>query len=188
MNDPDFQSRVLSSIGQTNGPRPAGRHAVLWQQASHLYWRTYCWGRLLHLWSLLSRRPRRLLDLNHLCCPACHQFYAGLQTVPVARILGSEGRLRDFDWAFRPLSLRSRERWLRIALATLQGTPVPPVQLIQVGGVYFVRDGHHRISVARAWGQDFIDAEVTVWEGARGPLAVSLPFPAAAHPAAVAEL
>jgi hypothetical protein len=45
-------------------------------------------------------------------------------------------------------------------------TPLPPVELIQVGDVYFVRDGHHRISVARMMGQDSIDAEVTVWETA----------------------
>jgi len=49
------------------------------------------------------------------------------------------------------------------------GTPLPPVELVQVGDVYFVRDGHHRISVARTVGQRDIEAEVTVWH-VDGPL------------------
>jgi hypothetical protein len=48
----------------------------------------------------------------------------------------------------------------------LAGDPLPPVELIQVGSVYFVRDGHHRISVARAMGQQEIEAVVTVWQTA----------------------
>jgi hypothetical protein len=51
-----------------------------------------------------------------------------------------------------------------VAKARLKGVTLPPVELIQVGDVYFVRDGHHRISVARAFGQEHVDAEVTVWE------------------------
>jgi len=47
------------------------------------------------------------------------------------------------------------------------GVTLPLVDLVQVGDVYFVRDGHHRISVARAFGQESIDAQVTVWEVAR---------------------
>jgi hypothetical protein len=51
---------------------------------------------------------------------------------------------------------------LNIAKLRLEGRPLPPVELIQVGDSYFVRDGHHRISVARAFGQTAIDAQVTV--------------------------
>ncbi len=176
MNDINFQTRALAAANPL-ARRPASVHASLWQQASQLFWRSYAQGRLLHLWSVLSRRPHRLLDLNDLCCRTCHQSYAGLQTVSLARIAGSEGRGRDFDTAFRPLNLRSRERWIRVALATLQATAMPAVQLIQVGDIYYVRDGHHRISVAIAWGQAFIDAEVTVWDAAP---AVSSETPAAA--------
>jgi hypothetical protein len=56
------------------------------------------------------------------------------------------------------------ERWLRVAEAYRRGMSLPPVQLIKAGESYFVRDGHHRISVARALGQQEIDAEVVVWE------------------------
>jgi hypothetical protein len=65
-------------------------------------------------------------------------------------------------------------RWLRVAAARDQGKVLPPVVLVQVGDVYFVRDGHHRISVARALGQLDIEAEVTVWH-------LSGPLPCDAH-------
>jgi len=59
--------------------------------------------------------------------------------------------------------------WMGIAMARQQGIAMPAVQLIQVGDLYFVRDGHHRMSVARALGEAYVEAEVTVWEVA-GPL------------------
>jgi hypothetical protein len=86
--------------------------------------------------------------------------YAGIQSVPIERIRGSEGRSEDFDNAFNPLHERSLSRWLSVASVRLAGAAVPPVELIQSGEVYFVRDGHHRISVAKALGEQFIDAEV----------------------------
>ena len=58
---------------------------------------------------------------------------------------------------------RVRERWLSIASSYLHGISLPAVELIQVGDIYFVRDGHHRISVSRAFGEVEIDAEVWVW-------------------------
>jgi len=91
------------------------------------------------------------------------RHYAGLHTVPIAQIQGSEGRSNDFDRDFHPLQDHCKERWLRLAMAREQGKVLPPVVLVQVGEVYFVRDGHHRISVARALGQLDIEAEVTVW-------------------------
>ena len=72
----------------------------------------------------------------------------------------------DFDAQFRPTQTHSQGRWLSVATARLQGVPLPPVELIQVGDTYFVRDGHHRVSVARALGELDIDAEVRVWRAA----------------------
>ena len=61
-----------------------------------------------------------------------------------------------------PISLndRSRERWVSIATLRLSDRGLPAVILLQVGEEYFVRDGHHRISVARALGEAFIEAHV----------------------------
>ena len=88
----------------------------------------------------------------------------GTQTVPINQIRGSEGRRDDFDDAFRPIQARTSARWQSIARAWLQGAKLPPVSLIRLGDVYYVRDGHHQISVARTLGQREIDAIVTVWD------------------------
>ena len=86
---------------------------------------------------------------------------AGLKVVSLDHIVGSVGRGRDFDRRFRPTSGRSRGRWERIAAAARRGESFPPVDLVKVGELYFVRDGHHRVSVARALGRTDIDAYVT---------------------------
>ncbi len=85
----------------------------------------------------------------------------GVQPVALDAIVGSVDRTRDFDRRFRPTSPRVRERWERIAAAMRRGEAMPPVSLFQIGEIYFVEDGHHRISVARAIGWDVIDARVT---------------------------
>jgi hypothetical protein len=93
----------------------------------------------------------------------------GTRPVPVSQIRGSEGRCRYFDADFNPLYDQARGRWLGIARARQQGKYLPPVVLVQVGDTYFVRDGHHRISVARAMGQIEVEARVTIWQ-VTGPL------------------
>jgi hypothetical protein len=85
----------------------------------------------------------------------------GLQVVPLDAIIGSVGRGRDFDRRFRPTSTRVRSRWEQIATAMRRGDALPPVSLNQIGELYFVEDGHHRVSVARALGRTEIDAYVT---------------------------
>jgi len=117
-------------------------------------------------WSWLTGDSRSLLDLGTVeaQCSIQSRCYAGIQTVPISQIQGSEGRSQDFDAEFRPLQSRTRDRWVGIATAGYMGRTLPPVELIQVGDLYFVRDGHHRISVARAMGQEGIEAEVTVWQ------------------------
>jgi hypothetical protein len=114
------------------------------------------------------RRPRSLYDLNevrhHLAL--CGSCYAGIQVVRISAIIGSEGRTADFDMDFHPLHKASQERWVNMAVVHLTRLPLPPIELIQVGNAYFVRDGHHRISVGRAFGQIAMDAEVLTWKAA----------------------
>lgn len=86
---------------------------------------------------------------------------AGVTVVSLDAIVGSVGRGRDFDRRFRPTSGRSRGRWEQIAAAARRGEALPPVDLVRVGELHFVRDGHHRVSVARALGREDIDAYVT---------------------------
>jgi hypothetical protein len=85
----------------------------------------------------------------------------GLQSVALDSIVGTVDRSRDFDRRFRPTSGRVRARWERIAAAQNRGEPLPPISVYRVGDLHFVRDGHHRVSVAHALKLKFIDAYVT---------------------------
>jgi hypothetical protein len=89
------------------------------------------------------------------------QRYLGHQTVDVDRIIGSEGRYDDFDRHFLPRHNAIKTRWRSIDRAHHQSVHLPPVDLYKIGDVYFVKDGNHRVSVAREHGQHFIDAYVT---------------------------
>jgi hypothetical protein len=88
------------------------------------------------------------------------QHDLGLQVVPLDAIVGSVDRTVDFDRGLRPTSARLRSRWERINAAQRRGTTMPPVSLYKVGELYFVRDGHHRVSVAKSLGRADIDAYV----------------------------
>jgi len=85
----------------------------------------------------------------------------GLQTIRVDSIVGTVDSRRDLDRRFRPTSSRVRERWERLALAQRRGESIPPIDVYRVGGLHFVKDGHHRVSIAVATGQKLIDAYVT---------------------------
>jgi hypothetical protein len=88
--------------------------------------------------------------------------YVGLQNIDLDSILGTvdRGAHGGFDRQFRPTTARVRARWERIANAARRGEPLPPISVYRIGDVYFVRDGHHRVSVARALGRETIDAYV----------------------------
>ena len=120
-------------------------------------------GRRRRFWAGLRRTPTALRGLRQTGTGVQGGHSAGRQQVRLADIRGTEGRASDFDDQFYPLSELTRKRWVSVARAMEAGLALPPVQLIRVGGEYFVRDGHHRVSVARALGQETIDADVTVW-------------------------
>jgi hypothetical protein len=85
----------------------------------------------------------------------------GLQTIELDSIVGTVDRRREFDRAFRPTSGKVRQRWERIAEATRKGQAMPPIDVYRIGELHFVKDGHHRVSVARELGYDKLDAYVT---------------------------
>ncbi len=87
--------------------------------------------------------------------------YLGLQSIPLDSIVGTVDRGREFDRGFRPTSGRVRQRWERIAEAQRRGKAMPPIDVYRIGELHFVKDGHHRVSVARALGNPDIDAYVT---------------------------
>jgi hypothetical protein len=87
-------------------------------------------------------------------------IYRGVQTVPLEKIAGSLNRYEQFDRAFLPLQDWLARRWENVDRAFYQDVSLPPVLLYKVGDVYFVVDGHHRVSVGRQQGQQFIEADV----------------------------
>jgi hypothetical protein len=119
-------------------------------------------GFLADLRSLFARRPRNLIPYHELrdrVSPET-ESYRGLQTVPLANIVGSMDRFEEFNREFFPRQRFTAGRWQNIDRAYYQDVQLPPVQLYKVGDVYFVKDGNHRVSVARDRGQEYIDAEV----------------------------
>lgn len=88
-------------------------------------------------------------------------FRRGRSTVEVSHIVGSAGKHYQFDDEFMPLRGASPDRWKRIDRAYRSGEELPPVSLYSLDGDYFVQDGHHRVSVARFHGAEWMDAEVT---------------------------
>ncbi|MDE0803594.1 MAG: hypothetical protein OSA99_09755 [Acidimicrobiales bacterium] len=100
----------------------------------------------------------------------------GHREVEVARIVGSVAWVRDFDRLFRPRHDHLRERWEEVSR---RFDSLPPIRLLRLGDMYFVEDGHHRVSVARARGAPIINAYVhrvrTVVCASRGLTVADLP-------------
>ena len=117
----------------------------------------------------LAARLRRADDVDHIlpfeevirALGRTGERRLGEQTVPLDSIVGTVDRSREFDRAFRPTSPRVRERWQRINLAQRKGAALPPIDVYRIGDMHFVKDGHHRVSVARALGHRDINAYVT---------------------------
>jgi hypothetical protein len=145
----------------------------------------------------LRGQPRdsdRLLTLDELVGPLGWRVerQLGLQSIPLNTIVGTVDSPHDFDRHFRPTSNRVRPRWEQLALAQRRGAAIPPIEVYRVGGLHFVSDGHHRVSIAAATGQQTIDAYVTeirttsaasAWPGASGfgtSAAMSIPISAIA--------
>ena len=89
-----------------------------------------------------------------------NETYVGMQTIPISKIVGSEGRYKDFDNQFFPKNSFMKERWEHVDEAVIKDIILPPIRVYELGGLYFVRDGNHRVSVAKSKGVEFIDAEI----------------------------
>ena len=116
-----------------------------------------------HRLRVRCRNGNRLVPLDEVVGPAGWrgERRLGRQTIRLDTIVGTAERRRDFDRRFRPTSHRVRFRWERLALAQRRGESIPPIQVYRVGGLHFVEDGHHRVSIAAAAHQEMIDAYVT---------------------------
>ena len=88
------------------------------------------------------------------------QSYSGVRPIPVDRIVGSVDRSTDFGRDFKARRSVSRSRLASLRAAFPDGD-LPPIEVYEAGGLFFVSDGHHRVVLARERGIEFLDAEVT---------------------------
>lgn len=116
--------------------------------------------------SFVLRRPNHLISLNAVLehSELVSQHGLGICTVPIRQIVGTMSRGKEFVRLFLPNQNHTQGRWVNVMKASYKGISLPPILLVKVHDLYFVVDGHHRISVARAVGQAYIDAEVTEME------------------------
>jgi hypothetical protein len=114
------------------------------------------------VWGAISGHPTNLLSYDdikeklHIGGP----IYRGVQTIHIEQIVGSLNRYHQFDRAFLPIQDETSSRWQNVDRAFYEDIYLPPIVLYKVGQVFFVVDGHHRVSVAREQGQEFIEAEI----------------------------
>jgi hypothetical protein len=141
--DTIFRSNYIEGVSKFQGMRTR----VFWEEILGLITRQQS-----ELMSFDEVRSRFNLHEEH---------YQGIHEVPLEKIVGSVGRYKDFTATFLPKSNNMRERWSRVyAVANSMQGP-PPIELYKVGDVYFVRDGNHRVSVARELNTKTIEAHVT---------------------------
>ena len=117
---------------------------------------------LQEMLSYVTGRPSDLLPFEEVRQSLRLQdsTYKGLHEIELDKIVGSVGRYRDFTRTFLPKSDRSEDRWRRVDAVTHDLVGTPPIEVFKIGDVYFVRDGNHRVSVARAHGAKTIEAYV----------------------------
>jgi hypothetical protein len=115
------------------------------------------------IFAVISNKDETLLPFSKVksAIQPKSEKYKGVKPVRIDSIVGSEDRYEDFDKQFLPSKKHLEGRWKRVDLAYYEEITLPPIRLYEISGVYFVRDGNHRISVARAKGVEFIDAEIT---------------------------
>ncbi len=117
--------------------------------------------RLVHLFHAPTRDRLLSFDQVQPLLRSRVEVCRGTQMIPLDHIVGSVGRYRDFDRAFRPLRGANKQRWQSLDVAMNELQCLPPIDVYKTGEVYFVRDGNHRVSVARANGLTHIEANVT---------------------------
>jgi uncharacterized ParB-like nuclease family protein len=141
----------------TTSSKPAEYEVRL--EAVKFFNHAYQRGQRGQLWSKISGKQNHLETLS--TAPVSSQHASSkVVSVPIQQIKGTLGRNSDFDASFNPLKEGCRTRWINVYTAFRKSVSLPPVELVKVDNAYYVRDGHHRISVLKAFGQETIDAQI----------------------------
>ena len=122
-------------------------------------------AKLEHLWSAVTGESKELLRYDEISqkLKTSGVSSKGRKEIPIDSIVGSVNRYQDFDRNFLPLSDKDMQRWARVkaAMTSPSGTGLEPIRVYEIGDVYFVLDGNHRVSIARQMGIETIEAYVT---------------------------
>jgi hypothetical protein len=112
-------------------------------------------------WLRRGCADRARLAVHEVCALTRARATGGVREIPLDAIKGSvePNRAAQFDHQFRPFP-QTRSRWLRVWLAEHRGAMLPPISVAAVDDGYVIRDGHHRVSVARARGAGTIVAAI----------------------------
>jgi hypothetical protein len=142
-DDQSFQMSLLEGKNRFNNARAR----AFWKEMIN-----FIRGKPMELLSFDDIRSRLRLR---------EESYKGLQDIPVDQIVGSVGRYREFTRDFLPKNAGLQERWSRVYAQANSLVGLPPIEVYKVNDLYFVRDGNHRVSVARQIGAKTIQAHVT---------------------------
>jgi len=147
-------------MNNNQDPNISGKQ--LFQTSRDDFTHAYVKGFLRAMQSWIQRENNDLLPYDEVRkhIPMRGQHYIGLQQIETDKIIGSVSRFNDFDRAFLPRQSHTRGRWESIDRAYFQDVILPPIDVYKVGDAYFVKDGNHRVSVARERGQVYMDAYV----------------------------
>jgi hypothetical protein len=160
MSDDDFKRKTLSLAADPTGRRKTARARATrdFQQATQ---RAFLEDTLALV--RRHRQPSNLLPFEQVRekLQLGQKSYLGIAEIPLAQIVGSVGRYTDFTRTFMPRKAEIRQRWEQVDRLAERGG-WPPIEVYKVSDTYFVRDGNHRVSVARQLGMDTIEAKV--WE------------------------
>jgi hypothetical protein len=131
------------------------------QDAAEKFRRLVQQARLANLWNRITGRPRTLLSYKrmHAGYRGITRLDRGIHAIPVKSIVGSIDRAEDFDQQFRPLNTRLKNRWINVHMLS-ESRGWEPIIVHKIGDLYFVEDGHNRVSVARHTGWKTIEAQV----------------------------
>lgn len=156
MSNKDGPRKILSLAVDPQGQHPSAKERAA-RDFAHAHRRAFIQDAL----SLIRYEPADLLPFE-LVREKLHlgnKSYLGIQEIPLAQIVGSVGRYEDFTRTFMPRKTNIRQRWEEVDSLTEKGG-WPPIEVYKVSDVYFVRDGNHRVSVARQLGAETIEAHV----------------------------
>lgn len=137
-------------------------NSLVTEQADHDFSKAYGKALINEIAHFLSPKEANMISLGEIksIIKPKNELYLGMKTIPVNKIIGSEGRYNDFDNEFFPKNQFMKNRWMHVDEANIESIVLPPIKVYELAGLYFVRDGNHRVSVAKLKGIEFIDAEV----------------------------